>query len=115
MKQIIKLETCHSLPTVKLYPMTVNLLKGPPPLTHRKESKIASVTSVYFKSGGGISGAMLRKCSPLTQIRRQQEKHGPLLLVYFMLEAQKHADLLVNDAVSGLNFYDDSGRSLLAD
>jgi hypothetical protein len=29
---------------------------------------------------------MLRKCSPLTQIRRQQEKPGPLLLVYFMID-----------------------------
>ncbi len=66
--------------------MTVNLLKVPPPPshTHREEIKTVLVTSVNYKSDGGIPCAMLRKCSPLTQIRRQQEKPGPLLLVYFM-------------------------------
>jgi hypothetical protein len=42
-------------------------------------------TVVYFESGGGwISLAIPRKCSPLAQIRREQKKPGPLLLVYFM-------------------------------
>ncbi len=57
---------------------------SPPSHTHTEENKIVLVTSVNFKSGGGISCAILRKCSPLTQIRRQQEKPGPLLHVYFM-------------------------------
>ncbi len=33
---------------------------------------------------GWISRTIPRKCSPLAQIRRGQEKPGPLLLVYFM-------------------------------
>jgi hypothetical protein len=42
----------HSLTTVNY--MTVNLLKGPPPPhTHRKESKIASVTSVNLRAEKG--------------------------------------------------------------
>ncbi len=31
------------------------------------------------------------KCSPLAQIRREQKMPGPLLLVYFMLQA--HQDI----------------------
>ncbi len=44
----------HSLPIVN-YPIShdCETTLSPPPHTLRKESKIASVTSVYFKSGGG--------------------------------------------------------------
>jgi hypothetical protein len=37
-------------------------------------------------SGGGILRTIPRKCSPLAQIRREQKKPGPLLLVYFMVQ-----------------------------
>ena len=69
----------------KLYPipMTVNLLKGFPP-THTHSSD-----KVYFKSGGEDLRTIPRKCSPLTQIRREQKKPGPLLLVYFMCPANE--------------------------
>ncbi len=76
--------------------MTVNLLKGPAlplppaPNTHRKESKIASVTSVYFKSGGGDfrrNAAEMFSFDP--NPTTAQEKPSPLLLVYFML-SPKH-------------------------
>ncbi len=77
----------HSLTTVNYIPW----LKGspPPPHTHTQKVKQNCVSDVSkFKSWGGNSGAMPRKCSPLTQIRRQQEKPGPLLLVYFMGEGK---------------------------
>jgi hypothetical protein len=38
--------------------------------------------------GGGDSRTVLRIFPPLAQIRRQQEKPGPLLLVYFMSHTQ---------------------------
>ncbi len=35
-----------------------------------------------------MSRTVPRKCSPLTQIRREQKMPGPLLLVYFMVEVE---------------------------
>ncbi len=61
-------------------------LKVPPPHTHtERKAKLRQWRQFVLRAEGGISGAMLRKCSPLTQFRRQQEKPGPLLLVYFMV------------------------------
>jgi hypothetical protein len=54
-------------------------LKVPPPPTHTSDF------SIFWEWRGWISRAVPRKCSPLAQIRREQKKPGPLLLVYFML------------------------------
>ncbi len=62
--------------------MTVNLHKGPPPTERR--GKLCQWRKHIFRAEGGISCAMLRKCSSLGQIRREQKMPGPLLLVYFM-------------------------------
>jgi hypothetical protein len=70
--------------------VSVNLLKGPPPHTHtERKANLRQWRQYILRAEGGISGAMLRKCSPVTQFRRQQEKPGPLLLVYFMSWANK--------------------------
>jgi hypothetical protein len=53
----------------------------PPPHTQ--------VTYEYIlRVEGVISRAIPRKCSPLGQIRREQKKPGPLLVVYFMVYSE---------------------------
>ncbi len=71
--------TLSFLTNWKLYRMTESTERPPPTHTHT-----TSDVSI-FESGGGISRGIPRKCSPLAQIRREQKKHGPLLLVYFMV------------------------------
>ncbi len=67
-----------------IYPMTVNLHKCPPP-PREKKARLRQWHKYILRAEGGISCTMPRKCSPLTQIRREQKMPGPLLLVYFMI------------------------------
>ncbi len=66
-----------------LYIPWLNLLNGPPPPppTHTHTSEV----SIFEEWRGWISRAIPRKCSPLAQIRRENKKPGPLILVYFMV------------------------------
>ncbi len=73
---------CDSLPTENYNPW-LNLLKGRPP-HHTHTHTHTSDVSIFWEWRGWISRAIPRKCSPLAQIRREQKKPGPLLLVYFM-------------------------------
>jgi hypothetical protein len=79
---------CLKILRSTVYPMTVNLhtVKAPP--TERKEKFtplwLCQWRKYILRAEGRISFAMPRKCSSLTQIRREQKMPGPLLLVYFL-------------------------------
>jgi hypothetical protein len=53
--------------------------KRSPPHTHTLKWR-----KYILRGEGRILRTIPRKCSPLAQIRREQKKPGPLLLVYFM-------------------------------
>jgi hypothetical protein len=78
---------CHSLPTGNYIPLTVNLLKGSPSPHHTH----TQWRKYILWAEGGILRTIPRKCSPLAQIRREQKKPGPLLLVYFMPALFQHS------------------------
>ncbi len=54
-----------------VYPMTVNLHKGPSPTV--RKAKLCLWRKYILRAEGGISCALPWKCSPLTQIRREQK------------------------------------------
>ncbi len=54
-----------------VYPMTVNLHKGPSPTV--RKAKLRLWRKYILRAEGGISCALPWKCSPLTQIRREQK------------------------------------------
>ncbi len=63
------------IPWLRIY------IKVPP--TERKAT-LCQWREYILRGEGGISSSVPRKCSPLSQIRREQKMPGPLLLVYFM-------------------------------
>ncbi len=85
--------TLSFLANWNLYPMTESTERSP---KHKWRKYILRV-----EGGGGISLAIPRKCSPLAQIRRGQEKPGPLLLVYFMTGCVKCCTFLFIDVIVG--------------
>ncbi len=54
-----------------VYPMTLNLHKGPSPTV--RKAKLCRWRKYILRAEGGISCALPWKCSPLTQIRREQK------------------------------------------
>ncbi len=71
---------CHSLPIGNYIPWLWIYLKVPPP----PNTQTPKLCKYILRAGGGGISHAIRKCSPLAQVRREQKKPGPLLLVYFM-------------------------------
>ncbi len=87
-------------------------IKAPPPTERR--AQLCQWRKHILRSEGGISCAMLRKCSPLGQIRWEPKMPGPLLLVYFMVWPDEHCytfyALLVPAVMSNLTRRRDWGN-----
>ncbi len=90
---VISCQLVRIYSTVQYIPWLWIHTKAPPPPPKERRAKLCQWRKHILSAEGGISCAMLRKCSPLGQIRREQKMPGPLLLVYFMGRGDRPARL----------------------